>query len=368
VKEEPVTPDQQTTATAVSQTQPERRSARPEVALALDLGWRVAALYALSPTTLKPFAPAGADMLPNRRSLSPADRLELEVRAIAGVAAAAGAPLEDADLDALLALALAAADSLAAETIFRDALADRHVAFAKKLWMTEDARGKAYELGNFLSDTWNRIVRPRSADDPSGELVDIFSAARVERMKLLLDDLQARVDPVAAHTVNNHLDDWSARVQREPVAPGRSLEPVERQTIIWRQMLTGDKEPEAYIGRTRRAEVRDELTRQLWNRYRRWIGLLPVLAALGAALGWAYAKYPDAAKTLTGSLIAVAGALGITRASMTGTVRRGVQGWSDLMWNRALAVVICRETSLLHEVFPAAPERRRSLRRWARRS
>jgi hypothetical protein len=37
---------------------------------------------------------------------------------------------------------------------------------------------------------------------------------------------------------------------------------------------------------------------------------------------------------------------------MIGTVRRGLQGWGDLMWNRALAVVICRETSVLDELYP----------------
>jgi hypothetical protein len=132
-------------------------------------------------------------------------------------------------------------------------------------------------------------------------------------------------------------------------------------------MLTGDKEPEAYIGRARRAEVRDELNKQLWKRYRSLIWLLPLLAILGGLLGFAYVDHPDVAKSLSGSLIAVAGALGITRASMTGTVRRGVQGWSELMWNRALAVVICRETSLLREVFPEPEKRGRTSSRRARR-
>jgi hypothetical protein len=343
--------DQQATATPAPGPAPVRRSASREIAMALDLGWRVAALYALSPAKLGQTVPAGTDMLLNRRSLSPADRLELEVQAIAGIAATAGAPIEDADMKALLALALAAGETPAAESAFRSAVSDRHIAFAKKLWTMEEARGKAYELGNFLSDTWNRIERPRSAETPELELVEVFDPIRVERMKLLLDDLQARVDPVAAHTVNSHLDEWSARVRAAPLAAGTSLEPLERQTLIWRQMLTGDKEPEAFIGRTRRAEVRDELTRQLWKRYRRLVWLVPLLAIAGAGLGWAYAENADLAKSLTGSALAIAGTVGITRASISGTVRRGVQGWSDLMWDRALAVVICRETSLLGELF-----------------
>ena len=344
--------DQQAPAAAPAPApQPERRSASREIALALDLGWRVAALYALSPTMLKQTVPAGTDMLLNRRSLSPADRLELEVQAIAGIAASLDAPIDDADLKALLALALGAGESDAAATTFREALADRHIAFAKKLWAIEEARGKAYELGNFISDTWNRVMQPRAADDPASELIEIFSPARVERMKLLLDDLQARVDPVAAHTVNSHLDEWSACVRATAVPAGKSLEPIERQTIIWRQMLTGDKEPEAYIGRTRRAEVRDELTRVARPSTFHTGARRAVVAVSGAGLGWASVDNPDEGEGVAARVLALAGALGITRASMTGTVRRGVQGWSELMWNRALAVVICRETSLIEEVF-----------------
>jgi hypothetical protein len=350
-------PEDQQAPVTVPATQPARRSASREIAQALDLGWRVAALYALSPTRLAQTVPDGTDLLLNRRSLSPSDRLELEVQAIAGIAAVAGAPFQGDELKTLLARALGAGESPAAEDSFRSALSDAHIAFAKRLWTLEEARGKAYELGNFLSDTWNRIVRPRSADSPETELVEIFDPVRVERMKLLLDDLQARVDPVAAHTVNTQLDEWSAKVRSTPVPAGTSLEPVERQTIIWRQMLTGDKEPEAYIGRTRRAEVRDELTRQLWKRFRRLIWLVPLLAIAGAGLGYAYAENADVAKSLTGSVLAIAGTLGITRASMTGTIKSGVSGWSDLMWNRALAVVICRETSLLNQVFPEAKKR-----------
>jgi hypothetical protein len=148
---------------------------------------------------------------------------------------------------------------------------------------------------------------------------------------------------------------------REAAAP---FEPVERQTIIWRQMLTGDKEPEAYIDHTRRAEVRDELTKQLWKRYRRplpW--LLPLVALLGLGVGALYSHHREDAGRVLGLALTLAGAFGITRATMIGTVRRGLQGWGDLMWNRALAAVICRETSLLHELYPPVVTRAQRVKR-----
>jgi uncharacterized protein YfiM (DUF2279 family) len=340
----------------------ERRAAGSEIAMAIDLGWRVAALFALTPTTMKPPSEIDDDLLLNRRSLSAADRLELEVKAIAGVAARLGIPLEHADNARLVALAQHAGESAEGEQAFRDEIARRHTAFDKALWTANESGGKAYELGNFISDTWNRVARPRVKPDPRSELVEVFSPVRVERMKLLLDDLQARVDPVAAHAVTNHLAGWSKRLTGAPSdVPGAGLpleeavaklEPVERQTIIWRQLLTGDKEPEAFIDHERRAEVRDELTKQLWKRYRPLAWLLPVVAAIGLGLGVEYAHNKEIARSLAGGFFTVAAALGLTRAAMISTVKRGVQSWGDLMWNRALAAVICRETSLLKELFP----------------
>jgi hypothetical protein len=362
-----------------------RRSTEDEVSVAIDLGWRVAALYSLRPQTLSPPAAVGANLLLNRRSLPASDRLELELRAIAGVAADAGIAVADVELQRLLALAGSAAAGAEGEEAFRRALARQHLSFAMRLWASDEPSGKAYELGNFISDTWNRVLWPRTTADPASELREIFAPVRVERIKLLLDDLQARIDPVAAHAVTSQLDAWRDRVGAQPApeaapAPGAAtanptpaeaaapFEPVERQTIIWRQMLTGDKEPEAYIDHTRRAEVRDELTKQLWKRYRRplpW--LLPLVALLGLGVGALYAHHRDDAGRLLGIALTLAGALGITRATMIGTVRRGLRSWGDLMWNRALAAVICRETSLVHELYPpvvTGSQRLRQKLRW----
>jgi hypothetical protein len=360
-----LTTEQDAAGAPATTVKPARRSTQPRIAEAIDLGWRVAALYTLSPAALTSPSQTSDDMLLNRRSLSPADRLELELQAIAGVARRAEVPLTGAELDRLLALADRAAASEADEKPFRDELAQQHIAFEKRLWMTDEPTGKAYELGNFLSDTWNRIVRPQVTPDAHSELLEIFGAVRVERIKLLLDDLQARIDPIAAHTVNSQLDLWHGAVaqpgfeasraaakQLTAVEVVRLLEPVERQTIIWRQMLTGDKEPEAFIGHVGRSGVRDELTHQLWKRYGRWWWLLPIAAALGVVLGAVYNDNKDTARALAAGIFALAGTFGITRAAMIGTVRRGLQSWGDLMWNRALTTVICRQTSLLHELFP----------------
>ena len=346
---------------------PSRRLGEQEIGAAIDLGWRVAALYGLSPSTFTPL-PVD-DLLLNRRSLGAADRLELELRAIAGIAEDVGVPLAQDALEVLLGLVPGAASSRDGEDRFRAELARTHLALAKRLWAQDEAHGRAYELGNFVSDTWNRILRPRATADPGDELLEVFSATRVQRMKVLLDDLQSRLDPAAVHVVESHLDAWQNRIagwgssarggaggELTAAAVAERYEPVERQTIIWRQMLTGDKEPEAYIDQSRRAEVRDELSRQLWRRYRRWWWVVPVVAVIGAAIGYLLARQSNLAGGLIGAVGAAGGMLGVTRASMTATVKRGLQSWGELMWDRSLAAVICRETLTVDEL-PAPPAR-----------
>lgn len=343
---------------------PPRRTARAELAAAIDLGWRVAALHALEPAALTPLAPGG-NLLLNRASLPAAERIELELRAIAGAAARARAPLRDGALERLLELVPAAAGGGDGLAELRRALEAEHRELALALWSDEEARGRAYELGNFVSDTWQRIVRAGGA--PRAELRAVFGAERVQRMKVLLDDLQARLDPTAVHVVEQHLDSWRDRVAALPAGDGdpdaglgrdalaARYEPVRRQAIIWRQLLTGDKEPEAFIGRARRAQVRDELSRQLWRRYRRYWPALPAAALLGAAIAYLFARDSGAGAAVAGFVGAAGGMLGITRASLLATVRQNLQSWGELMWNRSLAVVICRETLVVDELLGPPP-------------
>lgn len=344
---------------------PERRSAASEIAAAIDLGWRVALLHTLRPSAFASPPTAGENLLLNRGSLGAADRLELELRAIASVAERGGVALSEEDLQALLELVPAAAASQAGENHFRGEIARTHIALAKRLWAKEESRGRAYELGNYLSDTWNRVLRPRTTPDSHSELLELFSSDRVQRIKVLLDNLQTRLDPTAVHVVGRHLDAWRDRVAGQPVIADDDATtvltpdevavkygPVERQTIIWRQILTGDKEPEAYIDHANRAQVRDELTRQLWRRYRRLWWIVPIVAAIGAGVGILLWRHSTAAAPIIGTLTAIGGVVGVTRASMIATVKRGLQTWGDLMWNRSLATVICRETLVVDELLP----------------
>ena len=328
----------------------------PTLAAALLLGWRVAELYALVDDTGEP---AGDTLLPAHGSLEPADQLELQLSAAAGDARRAGVTAPTAALDDLVSSARAAAGSAAAGEVFRVRLRRRHVALQKDLWARDEALGKAYELGNGLSDTYGRVCRAYRCpgEQPLAAWRAVFEHDRVERLKKLLDDLQSRLNAAGVAVVRSQLDNWCAGVA-ERVRPGAvPEEPVvrgglRRQTVIWRQLLTGDKAPEAYLDRDARDALHDDLRALIWRRYGGW-ALVLAAALVGVVLAWPHLHGAGSA------LVAAAGALGLTKASMVLSVRGRLDQWSQLVWERALAARIVEATLTLDTVLPLpAPEPR----------
>jgi hypothetical protein len=336
------------------------------LAAAVLLGWRVAELYALVDDT---GAPASDTLLPAHQSLEPADQLELQLRAACGDARRAGVTSDGADLDELVALARSAPGSAAAAEAFRARLRSCHIEVQKDLWALDEAAGKAYELGNGLSDTYGRVCRAyrRDGEDPGETWAQVFLPERIERLKKLLDDLQSRLNAGGVAVVRAQLDAWCAGVHAR-LAPGqapseqRVREGVRRQTVIWRQLLAGDKAPEAYLDGNARAGLRDDLRRLVWRRYRRWsIVLGAALFALAISLPHLIDLYETGfVRTgLASALVAVAGAVGITKASVLLTVRGRLDQWSELLWNRALAQRVVEATLTLDVVLPPPARERR---------
>jgi hypothetical protein len=258
-----------------------RRATDSEIACAIRLGWRVAELYSLRTGELSSSPPD--NVLPLRSSLPPTARLRLELRAAAGDAQRAGVPIDPDEIGELMDLACRAPASDDAEQQLRARIKTWHIGLATALWADEVAKGEAYELGSFLSDTWNRVVLAMRREGGGNALVAdelraVFGDERVHRIKVLLDDLQARIDPAAVRIVQQHLDSWGSRVrerlaedgpERLPFVPTRpELEPLASQTVIWRQLVTGEKEPEGYIGRDERAKVRDTMVKRMIAGYR----------------------------------------------------------------------------------------------------
>jgi hypothetical protein len=360
-----------------------RRSTDEEISCAIDLGWRLAELYGLRAAELPTDASEG--LLPARGRLPAGQRLQVELYAAAGDAERVGAPIDKQRLEKLLEMAEKAGSSPSEhEEAFRSGLFTWHVDLEKFLWAKHEARGKAYELGNSLSDTWNRVVRalrePAGTDGDAktrviAELRTVLTEERTERMKVLLDELQARIDPAAVRIVQRHLDAWRERVELCLPANGKivadtlepsieGLEPLRRQAIIWRQLLSGDKEPEAYMGRGERTRLRGALARRIWDDYRRRHWKRVLLVACGVAVAaaffvWLVSWYGDhkaLATVIVGFVGSVAGAVGLSTASVTAALRKSVTTWSELMWNTTLTDVIYAETISVGELLPAPDE------------
>lgn len=339
------------------------------LAAAVKLGWRVAELYAHVNDIGKP---SNDTLLPTHERLEPEDQLELQLRAAAGYAQRAGVVSDTGALERLVPYAREAPCSTEAAEAFRHEVRSWHVELAKDLWSRDEEAGKAYELGTGISDSYSRICRAYQVpnEEPRTAWESVFASDRIERLKKLLDDLQSRLNPGGVAVVRHHLDVWRENVPARIRAAGgpppleRVREGLRRQTIIWRQLIAGDKEPAAYLDGEARAKLRGELRDLVWRRCRRWV--IPAAAVLFALIFFLpkiLNLYQDGILGTGGAsvIVALAGALGITKGSVLLTVHTQLRHWSELLWNRALAKKVSDETLVLDSVLPRPAAERRSL-------
>jgi hypothetical protein len=334
---------------------------------AVELGWRLAELYALVDDT---GTPTDDTLLPAHASLDPADQLELQVRAAAGDARRAGIFANADQLEELVGCARQAHLSDRNAEEFRRRLRTCHIELQKELWAGDEALGKAYELGNGLSDTYGRICRAYREGGSEQTTIwgKVFKRSRIERLKLLLDDLQSRLDPAGVTVVKAHLDTYQTEVPQRIEANGlpelsRFRSGLRRQTITWRQLVGGEKEPEAYLDRNARVDVRADMRKILWQRLWRWIPLMAAgvfVVALSVSLIVHLYGGNVSHTGIASALTAVVGALGITKASVAVAIRSRLHQWSELVWNRALAARITAATLFLDQVLDPAKAARKN--------
>jgi hypothetical protein len=343
------------------------RDREPTLTAAVELGWRMAELYAQVNDTGEPSTDT---LLPAHGSLEPEDQLELQLRAAVGNARRAGVESQQRALERLLPMAREAPSSERAQVEFRREVRRCHIGLEKELWAQDEAAGRAYELGNGMSDTYGRIscAYRQGHKGRMKAWKRVFARDRIKRLQRLLDDLQSRLDPSGVAVVRGHLDEWGEAVAKrieakgEPPTEEEVRRGLRRQTVTWRQLIAGHKEPEAYLDSQARTEVRNEMRKLVWSRYRLWIlpaaGLLFLYIFFFPQLfGW-YEE--NLARTgLASAGIALAAALGITKASMLLTLRTRTHEWADLLWNQAVIKKVGEQTLMIEEVFGApAPAKR----------
>lgn len=345
-----------------------------DLGAAIGLGWRIAELNS---AVDDPGRCSDDSLLPVHSSLAPADQLELQIGAAAGFAKRAGIERDRTELEALTSIGRESAEDSSRQQAFRDALRAWHVDIIKDLWSRSEALGRAFELGNGLSDTYGRVSRAYRENPADAAQVwrEVFDRERIERLKTLLDDLHCRLDPTAATVVREQLDAWRDKVaglKADDVPDKKTFrEPLRRQTVIWRQLVAGDKDPEAYLGDAERAKVRETLRTLVLQRYRRFMPVLAgILTIAAVGLPPALEFYQDSIVPtgLTSLVVATIGAFGITRASIILTVRSRVQDWAKLLWQRAMVTEVLHATLTVEQAFakPSEPSRPRVIAATAR--
>jgi hypothetical protein len=343
---------------AAPDVEPEPGDSSP-VVLALELGWRLAELYAELEDPLHAVGEVEAvpACLPAVETMPNGDQLEVQVRAAASLAYRLKATSHGHEILALAGAVHATCGSRPETLTVRGRLRECHSKLIKELWFKHEAQGKAYELGTSLFDSWNRLRLAPSADEPGKvkEWQAVFGRDRIERIKVLLDDLQTQLSPTAVTVVKAHLDFWREAVKEhvkdDAAAPSEeSIELLRAQTVIWRQLLTEAKQPEAFLQREQRRELHRAFKQLVWRSFLRPLPILVGLTAIAVIVGL-LAGAIHAGSSAKGA-IALLGAIGFSQASLTVIARDRIRDWTELLWNRALADVVFEATLLADDVFP----------------
>jgi hypothetical protein len=336
--------------------EPEPRDTSP-VVLALELGWRLAVLYADLERPLHAVDKVDAvpACLPAVETMPNGDQLEVQVRAAASLAFQLKATDRAQEI-----LALASdvhARQREAHSI-RGRLRNCHSALVKELWFKQEVQGKAYELGTSIFDSWNRVrlASCAGAERTVGEWRTVFGDERIERIKVLLDDLQTQLPHTAVTVVTAHLDFWrdavAKHVKADAATPPDGVELLRKQTVIWQQLLTEAKRPQAFLKGEHRRAVHRQFKQLLWRSVLRPLPILAGLVTIAALAG--VLKLIGADKTVNTAL-ALLGAIGISQASIAVVARDRLRDWTEMLWSRALANVVFEATLLADDVFAWKP-------------
>lgn len=337
---------------------PQEEGHRTPVVLALELGWRLAVLYADLEHPLYEVADVQVvpACLPALETMPNGDQLELQVRAAASLAFQLKATAPGNEILGLAHDVHATCHSRTKASAVRERLSACHNSLIKELWATQEAQGKAYELGMSIFDSWNRVRlagRPGSKC-PVDEWRTVFGRQRTERVKVLLDDLQSQLPRTAVTVVKAHLDFWCDAVaaqlaEPEATPPEDGPAILRRQTLIWRQLLTRDKEPEAFLQRDERRRVHQEFKQLVWRSLLRPVPVAATLACVAVLAGLMAGIIPAASSSQ--AVVAFLGAIGLSQASLAVIARDRVRIWTELLWNRALAGVVFEATCLADNAF-----------------
>lgn len=287
--------------------------AQTSVLVALELGWDMGELVARTTATLKtsPVAPLGMS------KWTEADLWDLTVRHAQSKATGLEQAFVDARLDAAgLTTFVTTMDGLIGHADALDGVTRAYSELWKTLAGAHSRLGKACELGYGVED----LCRPRMTNtdtDPKqfGE--------RLNPIQRLLADLASSLPAHSSRAVTLSIAQWktwSANPRLDKETVDLAAEPVQhalrRQGDVWRSVLSGQKlgtdmlSADDYL-RASKALFRNVVRSRPWL----WIVLLVAAALVGLGVYFVVTA-ASALKAVSGVVLSVLGALGISTASL----------------------------------------------------
>jgi len=299
--------------------------------------------------TREPFEQQSLALLPTHDNLPTAERRAIEVIAASADSERLGLTV---DWEALETVARESDANDA--THLRAEVLTRHGEIQRRLWGSSEPEGKAYELGGALADTHNRVAEASGVEAKLGALAAVFGEERSIWLSRLLNELQARLSPRAVLIVRRQLEKWRAFTSEQlprlefssdkKVAAYEIDRALRAQSIVWRQLLSQDHQPEGFLGAPEREQLRRRVVRRALGRYGRWAPLLLVLGVSGIAALFILKSEDAVWKSLVAGASAVLGALGITRAAVVEAVRSRVGELSQLLYEEVLVELVSEAT------------------------
>jgi hypothetical protein len=333
-------------------------SARSAVAIAVDLGWRLAELYDAPAllaqvdrerTRVPDHLPGFGEMTPHEKACALSAHVGADLAALKD---GTGTDLPTATtIDEALGVSGQNRDAV------RSVILDLYTDVRNRLAGGDPAVALAFGLGRMLADT---ALLPTT--EHAELLSEQFEQWRLSNAFEWLDDLDAALPARAASAVGESLRAWERWVSQAAAKTGSpvnrsgldatTVRALRRQGNVRRRLLTGEQpaahllDATAYVGAAARllAKVRRLTFHYAWK----WSwAIISALAGIAAAV-WAAVTYaPAGTSRIAAILVSAGGFLGVSWTGIRATLGRALRRAETAMWEAEVVAAIGRAATIL---------------------
>lgn len=250
------------------------------------------------------------------------------------------------------------------EPEFRQAVRTLHLQLLRALTVAESRLGTAYTLGRALHETHTM-----------NDVADLDGSLRFYRVLGIcrsLDDLKGWFPPHSARAVAGSLRRWRDWVASKPIALAgtdpkasqRVRDTLLRQGDLWHGLLTGEQRGTDLLSSIDYVDAATALARQsqmLLGRLVRRYALTLAVTALVVVVALVSAALTDGLPEVAASIVAVAGALGLTWKGVGVSIAHLATSLREPLWTRQIDLAVevaIEQVSRLNRVDPTPSDLR----------